>query len=378
MSSNLAVKSLSATEVIENLSEEEKEELLRKFWPHVVSPASSDYYTEFLLFIGNTLNQTGIRDLPIKAFQDLFTTVEVLKSNATSTHRDIIQVLKSNSCFQSSAEIDIQNSIALTVRLWLGVNVCFSKTMREGIYPSRTTVTWEGDQVLENIPIFPETNTRLDSSAELDMLTAVNLKRVCRLEFEWVNCLNDHLRLSGPRGRRVLHIYQHKKILIDHEDAKSPFKAGLIDEVVRSLNLLLPWGDLATNNLLEAAGKKGVMWVDAGKRVSALTLDDFNHLRPRIKRLLDLFNGPPEGFRHALFDQRDTGQIVAVWAAIIGIVLTIGLGIVASVFTIMQYIVAAQAYEISVRSFEISLKAYDLSLKMACEQNATMLGRLCY
>ncbi|KAH7116717.1 hypothetical protein B0J11DRAFT_592685 [Dendryphion nanum] len=378
MSSNLAGKSLSTTQVIKNLSEEEQDELLRKFWPHIVSLASSDCYTELLLFIGNTLNQTGIRNLPIKSFQDLFTTVEVLKNNATSTHLEIIELLKLKSCFESSADIDIQNSIALTVRLWLGVNVCFSKTIREGIYPGRTTVTWEGNQILENIPIFPDTNTRLDTSAELDMLTAINLKRFCRLEFEWANCLNDHLRLSGPRGRRVLHVYQHKKILIDHEDAESPFKTGLIDEIVRSLNLLFPWGDLATKSMLEAAGKKGVMWVDARKRGSALTLDDFDDLRPRIKRLLDLFNGPPEGFRHALFDRRDTGQIVAVWAAIIGVVLTIGLGIVASVFTIKQYIVAAQAYDISVRSFDISLKAYDLSLKMACEQNATMLGRLCY
>ncbi|KAH7123656.1 hypothetical protein B0J11DRAFT_529567 [Dendryphion nanum] len=257
----------------------------------------------------------------------------------------------------------------LTVRLWLGINVNFSGRTVGRVHPRRKQVHWMKDQTLDAIAVVPERTNLNDMDNELDGLTAANIVNMCRVHIEWTDCLNDHLRLSGAKGKRILHIYQQKKALMNHKIEKSPLLATLLDEIIRSLELLLPLGAGHTRKLLKSSNKTYINFSSSGKHIAS-NLDEFVYLRPRLKRLLDLYHGPPESFLQWLFDTRDIGQLAALWVGISGIILTILIGIVASIYAIKQYFVAVQSYD-------LSWKSYQLSLKMACGQNATMLGQLC-
>lgn len=238
------------------------------------------------------------------------------------------------------------------------------------VHPRRKDVHWKGNEALLDMAIIPKQTGQSDSDIELDGLTAANLERTCCVHLEWTDCLNDHLRLSGIKGKRILHIYQHKRALMNHENAASPLPPALLEESIRSLELLLPFGDQHTRKLLTASGKLPLYPFSSGKH-PASNLDEFIYLRPRIKRLLELLHGPPESFLQWLLDTRDIGQLAALWVGICGILLTILVGIIALVYSIRQYLIALESYD-------LSMKAYQLSLIIACEQNSTILGRICH
>lgn len=263
----------------------------------------------------------------------------------------------------------IIKNMELSVRLWLGINVRFSGVPVGVINPRRRFVYWKKDESLDTMvgSCFSKTVNTVYMGFELD-LSAAKLKRLCRLHIEWTDCLNDHLNLTGDRGKRTLYIYQHKKALVNHELGESPIPAAILDEAVRSLELLLPYGDPDTKRL---RGKTGKLSLYTTSRDLVTNLDEFVYWKPHLSRLLDLLHGAPESFLQRLFDIRDLSQWAALWVGVFGIlILTLLFGILATVYTIRQYFLAVESYSLAVKS-------YDLSLVLACQQNVTQLIGLC-
>ena len=71
--------------------------------------------------------------------------------------------------------------------------------------------------------------------------------------------------------------------------------------------------------------------------------------------------GPPETIGQTLRDTRNFGEFVTIWVAIFGVfILTILFGILSTVYSVKQYLIA--------------VKSYELSLALACLENPTLDG----
>jgi hypothetical protein len=354
---------------------QQKIELIKSFWPHLKDGFPEDEYGELFQFIGETLreHQPYAEHFSFKDFQGLFDTIRFLQCYQSSTRDQIAAELKSR-IFMNCSDEQIIKSMELSVRLWLGLDVPFSGTFVGVVHSRRGYLRkWKGDETLDAMAdsCFEKTTNVVYTECELDDLSAAKLERVCLLHIEWTNCLNDHLKLTGNRGKRILFLYQQKSTLLNHEKAGSPIPAAALDEAIRSLELLLPTGDPETRRLLTKAGKLSLLQKAWPPKQSASNLDEFDYWKPRLRRLLNLLHGAPESFLQRLFDTRDIGQWAALWVGIFGIlVLTLLFGILATVYAIKQYFLAVESYNLSVKS-------YELSLVLACQQAEMQLTGIC-
>ena len=363
-----------ASQNYERFSKQQKRELIKPFWPHLDDETPEDEYRELFQFVGETLRQLRpyAGHFAFKTFEGLFNTIQFLRDNPGSARDEIAEELKSK-IYMDYSEDQIIKSMELSVRLWLGLNVRFSGRFVGAVNPRRGDLNWKGDETLHTMANFHFAKAKnvVCTDSELDDLSAEKLKRVCLLHIEWTDCLNDHLKLTGNRGKRTLHIYQQKSTLANHENAGSPIPDAVLDEAICSLELLLPIGDPDTRRLLTKAGKLSLLRQSWPQKDPPLNLDEFVYWKPHLRRLLDLLHGAPESFLQRLIDTRDIGQWAALWVGILGIlILTLLFGILATIYAIKQYFLALEAYKISVKS-------YELALILACQQNATLLPGLC-
>jgi hypothetical protein len=363
-----------ALQDIGSFNQQQKYELVKIFWPQLEKVLEYEY-GELFKFINETLLEyrPHAKHFAFENFQGLSDTMKFLRSRQASTRDEIAAELKSTT-FGNCSDEQIIKSMELTVRLWLGLNIPLSGPFVGVVHPRRGCLRqWKGDETLNGMvdSCFEKTTNAVYTEFELDDLSAANLERVCLLHIEWTNCLNDHLRLTGNRGKRTLFLYQQKSTLINHEKIGSPIPPGVLDETIRSLDLLLPTGDSETRRLLTKAGKLSLLPKARSSKHPDSNLDEFDYWKPRLRRLLNLLHGAPESFLQRLFDTRDIGQWAALWVGICGIlILTLLFGILTTVYAIKQYFVAIESYN-------ISIKSYELSLALACQQSATQLPGLC-
>lgn len=364
-----------ASQNIGTFNKQQKLELIKSFWPHLQDDILENEYGDLFQFIGETLREHRpyAKHFAFEDFQGLFDTIRFLQCYQTSTRDQIAAELKLR-IFMNHSDEQIIKSMELSVRLWLGLNVPFSGTFVGAVHSRRGYLRkWKGDETLGAMvdSCFETTTNSVYTESELDDLSAAKLKRVCLLHIEWTDCLNDHLKLTGDRGKRILFLYQQKSTLVNHEKAGSPIPAAALDEAIRSLELLLPTGDPETRRFLTKAGKLYLLPNAWPPRHQTSNLNEFDCWKPRLRRLLNLLHGAPESFLQRLFDTRDIGQWAALWVGIFGIlVLTLFFGILATVYAIKQYFLAVESYNLAVKS-------YELSLVLACQQSATQLPGFC-
>jgi hypothetical protein len=356
------------------LDTKSKYAIIITFWPHLrVSERDfiDEEYTSFFDFIGKTLQSLypHAQRFAIQNLDGLLFVVRSLQVHQGITKRELVVELQKQ--FLNFKEEDITRSTELAARLWLGINI-HSRHLTVGPQnPRDTRIEWLGDSTLTGLVgaqfstssskvSVSSTNTLLD-----DSFTAVNLNNICRLHLRWTDNLVDHLRLEGPRGQRSFSIYRHKLCLINHKQAPRPYivPADVLDEAIRTLDLLFPFGDPKTEALL--SNEHLQLWTATGPEFPRATeLDDFKYWRSNIAQLLALFNGPPETITQTLLDTRNLPQFATLWVAIFGVfLLTILFGILATVYSIKQY--------------RIAIKSYELSLALACQQATTPLLGFC-
>jgi hypothetical protein len=355
-----------------SLKPERKLAIINTFWPdlnlqerHYIE---EDYATIFE-FWGKTLQSLHPHALKF-ATQDwdgLLSIVASLRANRTVAKRAIIRDIKK--VYLNTSDAAITRSIDLAARLWVGMNIC-SKSLSVGPRnPRDWRIEWQDDQSLNQIIAdqFPQRQKKtafIDITFD-DSFTAANLKNICRLRIRWTDNLRDHLKLEGPRGQRCLSIYRHKLYLVNHRIGLEPtiIPADILDEAIRTLDLLFPFGDPKTEALLE--GEKVKFWtISPYESPRATELDEFKYWRNNLVQLATLFNGPPETVMQTLFDTRNISQFATLWVAIFGVFfLTIMFGVLSTVYSIKQY--------------RVAVKSYELSLAQACQQKSTTLSRFC-
>jgi len=168
-----------------------------------------------------------------------------------------------------------------------------------------------------------------------------------------------------PQGQRCPSIYRHKLSLVSYMKGPKPhiIPMEVLDEAIRTLDLLFPFGDPKTEAFLDEETIRFWMIAPLESPRSA-KLDEFKYWRSNLVQLLKLYNGPPEPAIQTLLDTRNISQFATLWVAILGVFfLTIMFGVLSTVYSIKPY--------------QISLKAYELALAQAFRQTDQPLPGFC-
>jgi hypothetical protein len=369
-SENLFLKSSLAGTL--SFHPERKRAIIKALWPHLDLSEQGyidEDYAVFFCFWGKTLQNLHhhASKFAIQDWDGLLSMVTSLSANRTIKRKAQVEELKK--IYLNTSDADINRSIELAVRLWLGINVCSTGLSIGPANPRDCRISWQDDQSLDELVTaqFHQIASRGQSSyiSFDESFTAMNLKNICRLHIRWTDNLIDHLKLEGPRGQRQLSVYRHKLCLVNHRKGPGPtiIPADVLDEAIRTLDLLFPFGDPKTDSFLEEA-KVSLWTVSPSESLRAPDLDDFRYWRSNLAQLSNLLHGPPETVIQTLLDTRNVSQFATLWVAILGVFfLTIIFGVLSTIYSAKQYRVAVMSYE--------------LALAQACQQTSTPLPGFC-
>ncbi|KAH6691749.1 hypothetical protein F5X68DRAFT_229593 [Plectosphaerella plurivora] len=204
-------------------------------------------------------------------------------------------------------------------------------------------------------------STRNDYSGRLDSeLTASSLVRYHDVKIVWTSILEDHL--SFDRNKRILKIFEHKiwarNYLRDTERSVVP--ADVLQEVIRTLNLLFPSFKESTKSLLEAHGRLETIYGlgYCGHRGS-LELADYKYWRAELEELQNLLNEQPRGLKQFWRPDREGRNLMVLALFWISGVMVFILTVVSSVFGAMSVAYA----RVQIRQAN---DAFDLAVAQAC------------
>ncbi|KAF2851741.1 hypothetical protein T440DRAFT_498265 [Plenodomus tracheiphilus IPT5] len=258
---------------------------------------------------------------------------------------------------------DIARSIELAARLWTGISIS-SKTLevvpnwsRDSHigWPTQMTLAKAIEETIAGRFSSKASSATIAEFAVDESFTAVKLKKICRFHIQWTDNLTDHLRTKGDRGKRILSIYRHKILLVNHlkDPVSTAINSTVLDEAIRTLDLLFPFGDSKTADFLEAEGVNFYSVSFGNSRPDDLSA--FVHWRYNLAFLMQILHGPPETVTQTLTDTRNLSQFATLWVAIFGVfALTIVFGILTTVY--------------SIKSYRVAFDSYDLALAAACEE----------
>lgn len=330
---------------------------MNAFWPYLqISTVDyvDDEYIDLCSFIETTFKSLHKHrtSFVLHDSSGLLAVVKVLREAPQGTKQALVNEVQK---FHPNTSVNaVRRSLELTVRLWLGINISSAGLAVGPSYPGDTRIDWPDSQSLEGLIAKQFTQkpfwSATDDFAMDDSFTAVNLKNICRLHIRWTDNLVDHLQLKGRRGQRILSIYRHKICLVNHlRDPKlTVINPDILEEAIRTLDLLFPFGDTPTAEFLQAEGVH-IYSIPPCNATQSIDLGDFKYWRNNLMQLLKLLNGPPETVTQTLLDTRNVPQFATLWVAIVGVFsLTIIFGILATVYSIKQYGVAVASYKLAV------------------------------
>lgn len=183
-------------------------------------------------------------------------------------------------------EATVRRTFELCVRLWLTVNVNTSDVAVGSASSREHPFDWDNDESLYDLisKAFakPAKGLHSKSGASADSLfTAAYLVSRCGLKISWTNYLSDHLRLDP--SRRVLLVFRHKSYLHlqCNRTNQGPVSQEVFSEALDTLNLLFPFGNKPTEELL----------LKHGERV--LGLGRYGYWHKGLEALLEVFESPP-------------------------------------------------------------------------------------
>ena len=363
----------------QGLSDEAKGLLLNSFWQNTqVTSAQLDgsSYSALISFI-----QDSMRDVEqyekyhaAKTVSHFCQVVRTMREHSALPRHDLVAHLQG--VLPDPDGEKVKRTMEFAVRLWLNVHV-ETPTLAVGNKDLLVTnVGWPEDQSLPSMLAgqFSSRHVPAPTTVISSDLTAAGLKKLRGVEIRYTNNLVDHLRLSGHRARWVLDVYQHKACLVNFrkERKDQSFPPELIEETLRTLELLFPFGNKKAKKMLKE--EKMMSLYTAEEDIPEPRKDgiaSYTYWRNRLLTLQDLLDRPPETVYQTIRDRRNLSSWTALWGGVVFIfILTLLFGILATVYTIKQYALA-------VRSYELSERAYDLSLAIACQDATEPLRRFC-
>jgi hypothetical protein len=268
LSSTKLLSKSSPTDIV-GFEPAQKCALINAFWPHLNFTKNKyidEEYVDLLTYWGETLQALHPYDYQFatEEWDDLLAIVTKLSSGRDKKRAALVDEIKNK--YLNFNDGAIICSIELAARLWLGITVRSRGLFVGPVKLRDSRIRWEDGQTLRGLVVVPFIQgMKKTQSAQYSLfdesLTAVDLRDICRLEIRWTDNLVDHLKMEGPRGKRTLSIYRHKICLVNRrkEPELTIIPTDLLDETIRTLDLLFPGGDDRTEAFLKDT--KVQMWI---------------------------------------------------------------------------------------------------------------------
>ncbi|EPE24129.1 hypothetical protein GLAREA_07979 [Glarea lozoyensis ATCC 20868] len=311
-----------------------------------------------------------------QTFDDLIAVVEVMRIKNQRTREEVSRSIRQLPQFQRKQATDLQilNSMALAGCVWLTMEIRMSDQLYGPASGASEAASWGPldtlvDVVKQRFQTFkfnPATG-----EAQLDAgFIAINLMEVCGIRITWTDNLIDHLYYdSTPVPRRwwefwkyqgsggIVYIYPHKICLASHHASTDILGKELLEETMKSLDLLFPFGDSRTRGHL-IKERHPFFLAETPTFPRTMDLSDFNFWRRRIIILYDVFHAPPSRMHQIWKDRRNPMQWWTFWLAGLIVIITVVFGVIS-------------AY-MAPKSLGLANLTYRLSILQACNQDTAI------
>ncbi|CAF9943768.1 MAG: hypothetical protein ALECFALPRED_001220 [Alectoria fallacina] len=324
-------------------------------WRLSDSPVTIQTYQDFLDLVQHlkrTRNEKrsapAVLDFfpPLQADDDEKTSTPSLSTESTPNQLPLLLKHRFPHCDLVSAT----NSIFLTVRLWLMLNVGSSALLT--IFPGRSSPEWTEDQSLDDFidSCFPASEWGPRLSQWPFSLNASNLERVGGFELVWTDHLADHLYLNEDLG--TITIYHHVQVLRGLLQAKSPDQAlpdRLLTETLQTLALIIPRANRDCKTWFEKVHTKDAKKVDYGAGDVELlhwsrSPEKYKFWGQRLITIKMAYDASePKNLGQWWHDRRRRVEWYTFWVAVLVVFLTIVFGLVQSITGVMQVYYAAHS-----------------------------------
>jgi hypothetical protein len=366
-------------------SDEVKEQIVRGFWPQ--SRARVDefasyfrnfqYVLELLPYPAAFIDKT---EFAIQNFDDLICMAQSMNKYRNEDRQKTTLALQRDH-FPEANLMQIVRSMELVACLWLTLSVDSRDVSVGKLVGSWHICEWDEAATLVDIARRPfrkcsySPNIR-EARISSDFI-AVQIQNKCGIRLEWTSNLADHLLYDPsppPRAwwqwwlafspcRGILYIYPHSACLYNHWQHNDVYPKELMNETLKTLDLLFPFGNADSRAFLQARNQP-FFATHLSSMPRTFDLGDFDYWRARLVDLYDAFNAPPFGFYQMWHDRRNPMQWWTFWLATLILILSVVFGTI-SVYTAFEQTALAR-------------ESYQLALRQACDQkHDDVIAKLC-
>jgi hypothetical protein len=333
---------------IDSLPIRQKYELICKLWPQCkVPPESLEFqtYAAFLEYMSSELDQIQQhqRLFAVESFGGILDIIQTLRENYSQPRSHVLQILSTR--FLNVEIAAIQRSLELSIRLWLTLNVNSSNIAIGPTFANEIPLDWDDSISLKTMVVSQfskgvgASNYALRSKIDPNF-TAAYLANTCGMKLYWTDNIASHLCFDLKR--QVLTVYRHKICLVNHLNVGGdvPIPKDILAETLDTLNLLFPFGDLPTKQLLIKEGQRPFYGLGNCNRSRQLDIEQYAYYREELEHLIDSFSKPPRTWRQLATDRRNKLEWSAFWVT----VMVAGLTLVSIPCNIIQATYTVKAY----------------------------------
>ncbi|KAG4444414.1 hypothetical protein IFR05_000005 [Cadophora sp. M221] len=294
------------------------------------------YYTKiwFALAQGEQLeNLQPLTDEHIRIIVEEITKVSM---DGSACHRPVLReaLWKEPHFPASSNSIDqLNRKIELSLRLWLVLSI------RDGYASTKKSIAWDDTTSLQDFitkqfrkpKLLSPLNEKIFDFVLPDNFTVIKVRRYSGIEIEWTSSFSEHLDLN--RENRTLKVFRMKHYVYGLRKSKIEMIPNeVIDEYIKTMNLLFPSSDPKTQKFLRKRLKKQSFGMEGPVGYPGpLYLSDFHFWRDRLSTLYAEFCQPPPSMTQLFNDRRNVLQWYTFWFAVLIVGLTLVFGIISSV-----------------------------------------------
>lgn len=284
--------------------------------------------------------------------------IDTLQSGSSRTLTELIEE-KRKQVINFDAD-SYQRSLELCVRLWLTTNVNSWAVVVGRTSYLEQRLDWSGHDSLQDLAsrafVKKTTLPIRQGGASIDSIfTADYLVSSCGFRLVWTNYLSSHLKLDP--SRRFLLVFRHKQYLqLQCNGATSgPINSDVFDEALDTLNLLFPYGDDSTEQLLIRHREQDFYELGTCGRKRLLDLERYKYWREELQTLLEVFNSPPRNWRQLALDRRNKLEWSAFWVTVMVAFLTL----VSIPCAIIQAVYSVKSYQVAVAQAQLAEAGHD-------------------
>ncbi|KAL2793416.1 hypothetical protein BJX66DRAFT_225657 [Aspergillus keveii] len=243
-------------------------------------------------------------------------------------------------------EAAVQSLLIFILRTWW---MCRIGNFPGELGHGQTCVPWLGDSsFLDAVSEFfhKQAINKPNKTLELGKsFKACNLERFGQIRIMWTSNLPDHLRLYDPSddNEPYLLLVFHQVWFLERQRDLGLFPAGLVEETLLTLALLLPKYDLATTKWFRMQIKSMDYCLDSRAaeldplEPSQRSTAGFHYWESRLVVLKNVYDASePMTITHWWRDRRRRVQWATFWIAALVLMLTIFFGIVQSIEGALQ------------------------------------------